>query len=79
MSASIPPPRPARDIAKSAGAIASVMIVSVFGASGAVWAAGLKPYSWWLLGGSLVPRSSRALRLTARASLWIGLCSGSSA
>lgn len=26
------------------------IIVSVLGASGAVWAAGLKPYGWWILG-----------------------------
>lgn len=30
------------------------IIVSVLGASGAVWAAGLKPYGWWILGGTLV-------------------------
>jgi hypothetical protein len=30
------------------------IIVSVLGASGAVWAAGLKPYSWWILGGAFV-------------------------
>ncbi len=30
------------------------IIVSVLGASGAVWAAGLKPYSGWILGGTLV-------------------------
>lgn len=29
------------------------IIVGVLGASGAVWAAGLKPYSWWILGGAL--------------------------
>lgn len=28
------------------------IIVSVLGASGAVWAAGLKPYGWWILGAS---------------------------
>lgn len=28
------------------------IIVSVLGASGAVWAAGLKPYGWWILGGA---------------------------
>src|SRR5262249_499581 len=28
------------------------IFVSVLGASGAVWAAGLKPYGWWILGGS---------------------------
>ena len=28
------------------------LIVGVLGASGAVWAAGLKPYGWWILGGS---------------------------
>lgn len=26
------------------------IIVGVLGASGAVWAAGLKPYGWWILG-----------------------------
>jgi len=26
----------------------------VLGASGAVWAAGLKPYGWWILGASAV-------------------------
>jgi hypothetical protein len=26
------------------------IIVTVLGASGAVWAAGLKPYGWWILG-----------------------------
>ena len=26
------------------------LIVGVLGASGAVWAAGLKPYGWWILG-----------------------------
>ena len=30
------------------------IIVSVLGASGAVWAAGLKPYSWWILGGAFL-------------------------
>ena len=30
------------------------IIVSVLGASGAVWAAGLKPYGWWILGAALV-------------------------
>lgn len=30
------------------------IIVSVLGASGAVWAAGLKPYGWWILGASAV-------------------------
>src|SRR5438874_13798938 len=29
------------------------IIVGVLGASGAVWAAGLKPYGWWILGGAL--------------------------
>jgi hypothetical protein len=28
------------------------ILVSVLGASGAVWAAGLKPYGWWILGAS---------------------------
>jgi hypothetical protein len=28
------------------------ILVSVLGASGAVWAAGLKPYGWWILGGA---------------------------
>ena len=30
------------------------IIVSVLGASGAVWAAGLKPYGWWILGAAFV-------------------------
>ena len=30
------------------------IIVGVLGASGAVWAAGLKPYGWWILGAALV-------------------------
>jgi hypothetical protein len=30
--------------------IISPIIVGVLGAGGAVWAAGLKPYSWWILG-----------------------------
>lgn len=29
------------------------ILVGVLGASGAVWAAGLKPYGWWILGGAL--------------------------
>lgn len=28
------------------------ILVSVLGASGAVWAAGLKPYGWWILSAS---------------------------
>jgi hypothetical protein len=28
------------------------LIVGVLGAGGSVWAAGLKPYGWWILGGS---------------------------
>jgi hypothetical protein len=28
------------------------ILVGVLGASGAVWAAGLKPYGWWMLGAS---------------------------
>ena len=28
------------------------ILVGVLGASGAVWAAGLKPYGWWILGAS---------------------------
>ena len=31
-----------------------VVVVAVLGASGAAWAAGLKPYSPWLLGGSFL-------------------------
>ena len=34
--------------------VVAPIIVSVLGASGAVWAAGLKPYSWWILGGAFV-------------------------
>lgn len=30
------------------------IIVGVLGASGAVWAAGLKPYSWWILGAAFL-------------------------
>src|SRR5437868_15055802 len=30
------------------------IIVGVLGASGAVWAAGLKPYGWWILGAAAV-------------------------
>jgi len=30
------------------------MIVGLLGASGAVWAAGLKPYGWWILGAAFV-------------------------
>jgi len=32
--------------------VVAPIIVGVLGASGAVWAAGLKPYSWWILGGA---------------------------
>ena len=34
--------------------ILAPLIVGVLGASGAVWAAGLKPWVWWILGGSFV-------------------------
>jgi hypothetical protein len=34
--------------------VAAPIIVSVLGASGAVWAAGLKPYSGWILGGAFL-------------------------
>ncbi len=34
--------------------VVAPIIVSLLGAGGAVWAAGLKPYGWWILGGSLV-------------------------
>lgn len=30
------------------------IIVAVLGASGAVWAAGLKPYGWWILAAAFV-------------------------
>ena len=30
------------------------ILLSVLGASGLVWAAGLKPYGWWILGAALV-------------------------
>jgi hypothetical protein len=30
------------------------ILVGMLGASGAVWAAGLKPYGWWILGASAV-------------------------
>jgi hypothetical protein len=36
------------------GPVAAPLIVGLLGASGAAWAAGLKPYSPWLLGGSMV-------------------------
>lgn len=35
-----------------ASAALAPLIVAVIGASGAAWAAGLKPYTWYLLGGS---------------------------
>lgn len=28
------------------------ILVGILGASGSVWAAGLKPYGWWILGGA---------------------------
>jgi hypothetical protein len=34
--------------------IIAPIIVGVLGAGGAVWAAGLKPYGWWILGGALL-------------------------
>ena len=34
--------------------VVAPIIVSVLGASGAAWAAGLKPYGWWILGASVV-------------------------
>ena len=37
-----------------AGPVLSPLIVAVLGASGAAWAAGLRPYGPWLLGGSLL-------------------------
>ena len=37
-----------------AGPVVAPLIVAVLGASGAAWAAGLKPYSPWLLGGSFL-------------------------
>jgi mercuric ion transport protein len=37
------------------GPVISPLIVSVLGAGGAAWAAGLKPYSPYLLGGALIP------------------------
>ena len=54
------------------------IIVGVLGASGAVWAAGLKPYGWWILAGALVclvfgfwtvyrPRRNCAVGQTSRA------------
>ena len=30
------------------------IIVGVLGASGAVWVAGLKPYTWWILGAAFL-------------------------
>ena len=32
--------------------ILAPLLLSVLGASGLVWAAGLKPYGWWVLGGA---------------------------
>src|SRR5262245_56022808 len=37
-----------------AGPIVAPLVVAVLGAGGAAWAAGLKPYSPWLLGGSFL-------------------------
>lgn len=34
--------------------VVAPIIVSVLGASGAVWAAGLKPYGWWILAGAFI-------------------------
>src|SRR5436309_15767954 len=34
--------------------VVAPIIVGVLGASGAVWAAGLKPYGWWILAGAFV-------------------------
>jgi len=34
--------------------VVAPIIVGVLGASGAVWAAGLNPYGWWILGGAFV-------------------------
>lgn len=53
------------------------IIVGVLGASGAVWAVGLKPYGWWILGAALLclacgfwmvyrPRSTCAVGGTSR-------------
>lgn len=36
------------------GPVLAPLIVGILGASGAAWAAGLKPYGPWLLGGSLL-------------------------
>ena len=30
------------------------ILLSILGASGLIWAAGLKPYTWWILGGAFV-------------------------
>ena len=43
--------------------VVAPIIVSVLGASGAVWAAGLKPYSWWILVGAFA--SGYAIARTA--------------
>ena len=37
-----------------ASPVIAPIIVGVLGASGAVWAAGLKPYGWWILGAAAV-------------------------
>jgi hypothetical protein len=37
-----------------AGPVVAPLVVALLGASGAAWAAGLKPYGPWLLGGSLL-------------------------
>jgi hypothetical protein len=36
------------------GPVLAPLLVGILGASGAAWAAGFKPYSPWLLGGSLL-------------------------
>ena len=61
--------------------VVAPIIVGVLGASGAVWAAGLKPYSWWILGGAFVclaygfwtvyrPRPACAIGAAVQRAMW---------
>ena len=66
-----------------AGPVVAPLVVGLLGASGAAWAAGLKPYGPWLLGGSFL-LLAYAFRATyrrgsacdadrgARRAIWIG-------
>lgn len=64
------------------------IIVGVLGASGAVWAAGLKPYGWWILGAAFLclaygfwtvyrPRSNCDVPEASSRSLWPKIAKGS--